>query len=315
MINGNILITGGAGTLGKAILERADREGWNANITVFSRDPMKHVPLKKLYPHVNFVLGDINDERAVDIAVAGKDTVIHAAAMKHIPQAEDDPGTTYYVNVDGSINVALACVRHGVKHLVAISTDKACYPVNTYGCSKLMMERYYQQLALVSEHTNIHLTRYGNVLGSTGSVIQVWRDMYETNSRKVFATDPDMTRFWITVEDAVDQVVAALGEPSGTILIPNPNGLSMKLMAKYVLPGNAEIEYTGLRPGEKKHEIIMTREESLFARQLQRDGELETAHRLYPVTGEPFHDVSIQLSSIIADEITREQLLRMIGEL
>ena len=167
MIEGKLFITGGTGTLGKAVIRRAYSEGWPCEITVFSRDPMKQIALKKEYPEVKFVIGDIKDYGALQLAMLGHDVVLHLAAQKHIPTGEFNVMETINVNLIGSVNVAQACIENMVKKCVGISTDKVVHAVNTYGATKYLMEKVFQECAVTQEITKFNLVRYGNVLGST----------------------------------------------------------------------------------------------------------------------------------------------------
>jgi len=254
-----IFITGGTGTLGHALVERFHTKH---KVTVFSRDPLKQKKMKALYPDVRFVLGDIMDIDGLHRAMIGHDIVIHAAAQKHIPEGEANAMATMQVNVDGSINVASAAIQADIKRVVGISTDKVCYPVNTYGASKMLMERAlleYNQMGL----TEFALVRYGNVIGSNGSVVQVWRNQI-ANGRLPTLTDPEMTRFWLYEDDAVELVRLAMSEtPAGSILIPMAPACSMAEFAAQA--GIEDWEVIGLRPGEKMHEVLLTNEEAEFS--------------------------------------------------
>lgn len=308
MLSGNVLLTGGTGTLGYAIAERVRREQWPCTLTIYSRDPVRQQVMRRKYPEYRYAMGDILDVDSLVKVAHGHGLIIHAAAMKHIPEAEAYPGYCYRINVDGSINVLEAAQQANVKQVLAISTDKACHPINTYGCTKLMMERYYQHMAGVLDHMQINLCRYGNVLGSTGSVLKAWSQALESNEKPKI-TDPNMTRFWLTDQAAVDLILYALTEPSGTITIPRLPGLSMGRMFEYLYP-NHEYEAIGLRPGEKMHEELLTRSEWPYM-------ELSGKHymRLWPVTGIPDNNPNNYLgyTSDIAQELTRDELLAMVG--
>lgn len=307
-LQGNILITGGAGTLGQAIIERARRDKWDCTFTIYSRDPLKHQAMRRKYPECRYVLGDILDKRALSAACAGHDTVIHAAAQKHIPEAEAHPDHCYSVNVVGSGNVLEAAFYAGVKRILAISTDKACWPVNVYGASKFMMERQYQQFALhVGDQMQVNLCRYGNVLGSNGSVLQVWAGA-RTRGERVKMTDPTMTRFWLNEQRAVDLILYALTQPTGVITIPRLPALSMGRLAEYLDVGNYEV--IGLRPGEKMHEMLVTPQEWPF---------VENKHHNYmtlnPVTGTPIAGGDVRgYTSDAARQLTHEELAAMLED-
>lgn len=313
-ISGKLMLTGGTGTLGTAIIARATKENWPCEITVFSRDEIKQQKLKREYPYVRLVLGDVADYDALEKAMLGHDGVWHLAAFKHIPAAERDPLACFQSNVIGSLNVAKAAMQTQVKQVIGISTDKACHPVNFYGTTKMQMERIFQDYAK-HEIVKFNLTRYGNVLGSTGSVIVDWRRKLKEQGY-IDATDPHMSRFWLTVEQSVDLILQSLHEPNGTISIPKLKSLSMEKMAEYVLPENAHVIYTGLRPGEKRHEELLSVEEVRFT------GWAETHFDLYPVTTDlsklrPWLDMSWSDEGYKSNnvlEIGKQELLGMIGE-
>ena len=264
MLKGNIFITGGAGTLGRAIIQRATAENWPAKITVYSRDPLKHIRLRREFPQVRCILGDILDYEGLYKAMVGHDIVIHAAAQKHIPQAESDPINCYQTNVSGSLNVAAAAVQAGIKQALAISTDKAAYPMNTYGRSKAIMEDVWREYGRTwGDVCTFHLCRYGNVIGSNGSVVQVWQQQMAAGKRPT-VTDLRMTRFWLSEAQAVNIVLKALSSPNGTNAIPMAPALDMQTFAQHVLGRDAELETIGLRPGERVHEWLITPEEYPF---------------------------------------------------
>jgi UDP-N-acetylglucosamine 4,6-dehydratase/5-epimerase len=313
-MKGKILITGGAGTLGNAFIQRSVVDEWECDIFVFSRDVFKHAKLKNKYPHVHTILGDVTDYEGVKLSVSGFDTVVHMAAQKVIPAGETNVVDTLMINTIGSLNVARACIETGVKHVVLISTDKSCHPVNLYGSSKYSAEKIFQEFSQVQRETKFHIVRYGNVLGSTGSVINVWKQHLEEYG-KVFATEAEMTRFWLTSSDAVDLILHSLNEPSGTISIPRCPALSMRELAEYVLPEGTEIEYTGLRPGEKMFEELITREEAPYIEPGHQLIDLCPVMRLWPTTRDTFDDLTEVYTSQSPDHwLEKEELLRMIGE-
>lgn len=260
MIEGKLFITGGAGFLGKGIIRRALNEKWPCDITVFSRDEVKHDIARHQYPSVNFIRGDIsNDLEQLKNAIVGHDVVIHAAATKVIPIAEYNAIKTIYDNVIGTINVAYACAETGVKKALLTSTDKTAHSVNAYGASKFLAERVFQEAQTWGYKTDYYITRYGNVLDSTASVLGIWSKQFQETG-EIGVTDPNMTRFWLTVDQAVDLILLALRQDPGTITIPMLPALSMGNMAKYLFP-DAEQKVIGVRPGEKTHEELLTKEE------------------------------------------------------
>lgn len=258
MLSGNILITGGTGSIGGAIIRTAQTEQWPCGFTIYSRNEFQQATAKAKYPHCRYLIGDIRDYDHLSAAIAGHDLVIHAAAMKHVDLGDQQPAECFAINCSGSLNVVRACIANGVKRCVAISTDKVARCVTAYGASKLIMEKLF----LTAPHapTAFTIARYGNVIASNGSVVTVWRDMLARNGY-VSATDPDMTRFWLTTAQAVKLIELAADEPAGTVAIPRLPSLSMRDMARYTLP-EAEFRYTGLRTNEKRHEDLLAPEEA-----------------------------------------------------
>lgn len=269
MLDGSVFVTGGAGFLARGIYARARREGWPCRFTAFSRDAAKHASLRRDFPEVATLAGDVaGDPDGLVLAMAGHETVIHAAAYKFVDLAEHNVWDVLATNVDGSRAVARAARFAGVRRVVGISTDKACRPVNVYGASKYAMEKAFQEAdrweRSAEGGVRFHLTRYGNVLASTGSMVTDWRRKLASQGY-INATDPDMTRFWLGVDQAVDLILLALSEPGGTIVIPKLTSLSMKRMEEYLLPAGTRVTYDGLRPGEKRHEELLSLEESRYA--------------------------------------------------
>ena len=273
----NVFLTGGAGYLGQAVLAWAAKESPDTSFTIFSRDEGKHERARRVYPQHRYVLGDIKDYDRLEMAMVGHDTVIHAAAMKYVPQGEQNVSEAVSVNVEGSRNVALAAIRNKVERVVGISTDKACQPVNVYGMTKLLMERLFQEADGWSD-TNFNLTRYGNVISSTGSVIPLFQR--QAREGYVTLTNPSMTRFWLSVDDAVQLMYQALREPhGGTVLIPRLRALSMREVAwaaaaVAVGPDRAnELDYQtiGTRFGEKLHEDLLGHVETNYAESIDTD--------------------------------------------
>lgn len=267
MLSGSVFITGGAGTLGKAILTRAVREGWKARFTVYSRDPEKHRQLKTVFSNVSTVVGDIADIDSLKMAMAGHETVIHAAANKFLPACEENPIQATKTNVYGTMNVANACVDVGINKAILISTDKCCRPISIYGMTKALGEAVVLSMPRRPGFTQFSVCRYGNVIGSTGSVVQVWKNQLR-QGKPITLTHPDMTRFWMTEDDAVNTVLFSLEHP-GVISVPLVPALSMADFAAYALGDEVvlsdKMETIGLRPGEKMHEqMIRADDEHVF---------------------------------------------------
>lgn len=264
-----IFITGGAGFLGRAIVATAAREQWNSRITIYSRDETKQEILARRYagnPHVRlaFVLGDIQDEAHLQAAMTGHDVVIHAGAVKYIPEAERNTWECARVNVLGSMNVARAAGRAGVQRCLAISTDKVVEPVNQYGRTKATMEALFAEAGRWWPGCQYASVRYGNVIGSTGSVIPLFTQ--QAQRRRITVTNPEMTRFWLSPEQAVSLVVDALEDmprqPGGTFVRDCPamrigDLAEACIIAAAVPREQVEIITIGTRPGEKKHECLL----------------------------------------------------------
>lgn len=252
----NVLVTGGTGTLGHAILRAAERENWNCSFTVYSRSELRQAQMRQKFPRVRYVLGDVRDYDRLSAAVAGHDLVIHAAAMKRLDDCDRQPDECYTINTQGSINALRACQHHGIARLIGISTDKACAASTAYGASKLMMERLF---AAARGSTTCTLVRYGNVVASNGSVIPIWRRQL-AEGKPLGITDPGMTRFWMAPSDAVKLVSYAATLPHGTIAVPKMGSLSLAEMAAIIAPG-APHQTIGMRFAEKRHEDLVALDE------------------------------------------------------
>ncbi len=263
-LSGKIFITGGAGFLGRGIINRATDENWPCDITVYSRDEEKQFRVRQRWPHVRTVLGDIGDTDMLLAAMAGHDTIIHAAAVKFVPEAELNPEQTINVNAVGSRNVIWAANMVGAKVCVGVSTDKACMPVNIYGATKLAMERLFAGYRHPGP-TSAVCVRYGNVVGSTGSIIPIFEEQLRVLGR-VTVTDPLMTRFWLSVNSAVELIqvaVAAASERPGGVFVHKCPAMQMGKLAE-LIAGQA-VDIIGIRPGEKMDETLIHYQESVMA--------------------------------------------------
>lgn len=263
-----LLITGGTGSFGNAVLKRfLDSE--IKEIRIFSRDEKKqddmrhHLQNKK----VKFYIGDVRDKRSVDGVMDGVDYVFHAAALKQVPSCEFFPTQAVRTNVLGTENVLDSAIAYGVKRVVVLSTDKACYPINAMGISKAMMEKVAiakgRQLGTESR-TTICCTRYGNVMASRGSVIPLWIEQMK-NGNEITVTDPNMTRFMMTLNDAVDLVIYAFQHGhNGDLFIQKAPAATLDTLAKALKELyriEVPVKVIGTRHGEKLYESLVTREE------------------------------------------------------
>ena len=269
--NKTLLITGGTGSFGNAVLNRfLDTD--IGEIRVFSRDEkkqddMRHdfqVRMPEVADKIKFYIGDVRDLASVKNAMHGVDYIFHAAALKQVPSCEFFPMEAVKTNVIGTDNVLTAAIEAGVKSVICLSTDKAAYPVNAMGTSKAMMEKVVVAKSRTTSATKICCTRYGNVLCSRGSVVPLWIDQIKAG-KPITITEPTMTRFVMSLEEAVDLVLFAFqnGE-SGDILVQKAPACTIETLAKAVTelfaPGH-EIKTIGIRHGEKMYETLLTNEE------------------------------------------------------
>lgn len=265
--NKTILITGGTGSFGNAVLKRfidTDIE----EIRIFSRDEKKQDDMRKLYNNarIKFYLGDVRNEHSVDNAMRGVDYIFHAAALKQVPSCEFFPMEAVKTNVTGTENVLNSAINHGVKNIVVLSTDKAVYPINAMGISKAMMEKVMvaKSRSVKKEECILSGTRYGNVMASRGSVIPLFIDQIKSG-KPITITDPKMTRFMMTLEDAVDLVLYAFQHADpGDIFVQKAPAATVEMVAlalKELYNASNEIKVIGTRHGEKLFETLVNREE------------------------------------------------------
>ena len=266
--NKTLLITGGTGSFGNAVLKRfLDTD--IKEIRIFSRDEKKQDDMRHEIQNgkVKFYIGDVRDKRSVDSAMRGVDYVFHAAALKQVPSCEFFPMQAVRTNVIGTENVLDSAAEHGVKNVVVLSTDKAAYPINAMGISKAMMEKVAIAKARSlgeNPETTICVTRYGNVMASRGSVIPLWIDQIKAGN-PITITDPNMTRYMMTLDDAVDLVLYAFENGnSGDLFVQKAPAATLSVLAqalKEMLQADNEVRVIGTRHGEKLYETLVTREE------------------------------------------------------
>ncbi|WGZ96173.1 MAG: UDP-N-acetylglucosamine 4,6-dehydratase (inverting) [Candidatus Thiothrix putei] len=263
LANKKILITGGTGSVGTALVERIlELQPQVRQIIIFSRDEQKQFSMAHRWPSkhypVRYLLGDVRDRERVMTVMKGCDLVIHSAAMKHVPAAEDNPQECIKTNLIGSQNIIDAALFHQVERVVALSTDKAAQPINAYGASKLLLEKLFVHANLIDDESNTRFSvvRFGNVFGSKGSVIPFFLKQREQGFLPI--TDAGMTRFSITMRQAVDMVLFTLIESwGGEIVLPVAPSYRITDVATAIAP-NAEQRIVGIRPGEKLHELMFT---------------------------------------------------------
>ncbi|PQJ21092.1 polysaccharide biosynthesis protein [Tenacibaculum sp. SG-28] len=261
-----LLITGGTGSFGKAVLNRFLSTDHFSEIRIFSRDEKKQDDLRRKLssPKVKFYIGDVRDSLSVEVAVRGVDYIFHAAALKQVPSCEFFPIEAVKTNVIGTENVLEAAIRNNVKNVVVLSTDKAVYPINAMGISKAMMEKVLVAKSRNAGNTIISGTRYGNVMASRGSVIPLFVEQMKLG-KDLTLTDPNMTRFMMTLEDAVDLVLFAFENANpGDMFVQKAPAATIETLAKALIEmfdSSSQLKVIGTRHGEKLYESLLTREE------------------------------------------------------
>ena len=267
MLNGkSVLITGGTGSFGKKFVETIlNRYPEVKRIVIYSRDELKQFELKQKYPHdrypqLRFFIGDVRDGDRLKRACEGIDVLIHAAAIKQVDTAEYNPEECIKTNVHGAQNVINAALQTGVKHVVALSTDKACAPINLYGATKLTSDKLFTAANNISGSKDVRFSvvRYGNVMGSRGSVIPFFIGKRDSGAKELPITDMRMTRFNISLQAGVDLVMYAIGHHlGGEIFVPKIPSYHITDVATAIAPTLPQVE-VGIRPGEKLHEEMIT---------------------------------------------------------
>lgn len=268
MNNQELLITGGTGSLAKALIEILITKYKPKGIRIFSRDEHKQWEAKNLFKDskipIAFIIGDVRSISSLKRACRGVNIIIHTAAMKQIDMCEDNPMEALQTNVDGARNVIEAAIFNNVEKVMNVSTDKGVAPSNLYGASKMIAEKLFENASVYTDGKNTKFAscRYGNVLGSRGSVIHAFRRQMKEHG-KIFINHKDMTRFFIELEDVAQFLLnRVMDMDSGSIYIPAMKTISIQTLAKIMYP-DCEIEYTGVRHGEKMHELLMSKEESI----------------------------------------------------
>lgn len=265
----SVLVTGGTGSFGKCFIRELLTHHRPRKVIVFSRDEfrqsemMREFPTSK-YPPIRYFIGDVRDVDRLEMAMRSVDVVVHAAAIKHVGIAEYNPLECVRTNVGGAENVVKAALRTGVKKVIALSTDKAANPVNLYGASKLASDKIFVAAnALSGTHgTRFSVVRYGNVVGSRGSVVPLFEQMISDGADHLPITDERMTRFWITLPQGVAFVMSSLDMMrGGEVFVPRISSMRMTDLAKAMAP-NLPIKVVGIRPGEKLHEVMITEDDA-----------------------------------------------------
>ena len=264
-----ILLTGGTGSFGQKFTETVLKRFNPRAIRIYSRDELKHWQMRKKFnddPRINSFIGDVREKDRLERAMDGADIVVHAAALKQVPLCEYNPFEAVKTNIIGAQNVIEAAINHNIKKVMAISTDKAVNPVNLYGASKMCMEKLFIAAnAYVGDkrQTRMSCVRYGNVVGSRGSVIPLFKEQIKTGT--ITVTDKRMTRFWITLEQGVEFSIQCIKQMcGGEIFVPKIPSMKVTDLAKALIP-ECSIKTIGIRPGEKIHECLLTEDEARHA--------------------------------------------------
>lgn len=268
-----VLVTGGTGSFGRTFVRRLLKDGRPPNrLVIFSRDEQKQEVMARellaefphLFDRLRFFIGDVRNASRLEMAMRDIDTVVHAAALKIVPTAEYNPFECILTNVHGAENVVKASLRVGVKKVVSLSTDKAANPINLYGASKLAADK----IMVAANHlagingTRFGVVRYGNVIGSRGSVVQLFAELMRRGAKSLPVTDPRMTRFWITVEQGVAFVLSSLAlMRGGEIFVPKIPSMRITDLAQTIAPDLPQ-ETVGVRAGEKLHEVMITEDDA-----------------------------------------------------
>ncbi len=276
-----VLVTGGTGSFGKKFVEIMLREYHPKRLVILSRDELKQHDMRAAGyddARLRYFIGDVRDPSRLQRAFSGVTVVVHAAALKQVPACEYNPFEAIQTNIMGGRNVIDAAIDKGVERILALSTDKAVNPVNLYGATKLCAEKVFVQANAYAgaQETRFSCARYGNVVGSRGSVIPVF--MEQRKRGKITVTDPRMTRFWLTLEHGVRFVIRAIEQMhGGEIFVPKIPSMRLVDLAEVVAPGCA-IEFIGIRPGEKLHEVLLSEDEARNAVELDEMYIIQPTH-------------------------------------
>ncbi len=296
--NKNIFITGGTGSFGKHFIRKILNDYKPNKVIVFSRDELKQFEMQGEFnsPCMRFFLGDVRDDERLIEATRGVDMLIHAAALKQVPAAEYNPMECVKTNIQGGQNVIKAALANNVKYVVALSTDKAAAPINLYGATKLASDKLFVAANNITgdRDTKFSVVRYGNVVGSRGSVVPFFLKLLDQNSPSLPITDKDMTRFWITLDEGVDFVIKTfLRMHGGEVFIPKIPSVRITDLAEAMAPG-LPLEVIGIRPGEKLHEVMCPKDDSHLTL------EFESHYTIKPSF--TFEDSTIDYSKTIINE-------------
>ena len=317
-----VLITGGTGSFGKKCIEIILKNYKPAKLIIFSRDELKQFEMSQKwnatkYPCIRYFLGDIRDKDRLIRAFSGVDYVIHAAALKQVPAAEYNPTEFIKTNILGAMNIIDAVLQTKVKKVIALSTDKACNPINLYGATKLCSDKLFVAANAYSGHETpiFAVVRYGNVVGSRGSVVPFFKERAKKGVLPI--TDPRMTRFWITLDQAVHFVLKVLEISKGEeIFVPKIPSMKIVDLAKAIAP-ECEHKVIGIRPGEKIHEVLISEDEGRNAIEYNECFVVKPSisSKEYLNGGQPCREGFSYVSNINPDTISIKELQLMLDQI
>ncbi|MEM9359801.1 MAG: UDP-N-acetylglucosamine 4,6-dehydratase (inverting) [Pseudomonadota bacterium] len=326
-LNGaSILITGGTGSFGKALLRNLIDRYEPRRVIVFSRDELKQYEMEQEISaedrkYVRFFIGDVRDVQRLELAMRDVDVVVHAAALKHVPAAEYNPFECVKTNIHGAENIVTAALRTQVPKVIALSTDKAANPINLYGASKLASDKIFVAANnLVGRNkSRFSVVRYGNVLGSRGSVIPFFRKIIADSGAHLPITHPDMTRFWITLQQGVNFVLSSLAMmQGGEIFVPKIPSMKIVDLAQTMAP-HLEQKIVGIRPGEKLHEVMITADDARSTIELDDRYIIQPSvifwsdSRSQPVQGRPLPEDFVYASNVNPDWLDNSTLENLLA--
>ena len=323
-----ILVTGGTGSFGRRFIETVLTRARPRKLIVYSRDELKQSEMQidlaerfgpETMAAMRFFLGDVRDRERLSLAFRGVDIVIHAAALKQVPAAEYNPSECIHTNIMGAENVVRACLANAVKQVVALSTDKACNPINLYGATKLASDKTFVAANNLSGDigTRFSVVRYGNVVGSRGSVMPFFQRLIQRGAAELPITDPRMTRFLITLSEGVDFVLSSLDTMhGGEVFVPKIPSMKITDIAAAMAP-NMATKVVGIRPGEKLHEMMISADDARNTVDLGDRYAIEPAFVEYtraPLTGGKLADEFSYASDTNSDWLDGPGLLSMLAE-
>jgi UDP-N-acetylglucosamine 4,6-dehydratase len=327
-----ILITGGTGSFGRALARRILQENKCRKVIIFSRDEWKQWEMRRSdplfdHPKIRYFLGDVRDFHRLERAFSEVNLLVHAAALKQVPAAEYNPSEFIKTNVNGAMNIIDAAIQAGIKKVIALSTDKAVNPVNLYGATKLCSDKLFVSgNAYVGSrgYPRFSVVRYGNVAGSRGSIIPYWQSLIQQNIKALPVTDERMTRFWITIEEAVDFVCHCFKVmQGGEIFVPKIPSIKIMDLADAIAP-HLPKEICGIRPGEKLNELMISEDDARHTTEMDRyytifselanDERLPNEHGIPPLKGKPVPHDFIYGSHTNKEWLTKEQISHFLQE-